>query len=318
MSNLSCSQPNSRSCLTCRRRKLKCDKQSPCSSCKKAHFDCSYQALKLTQRKKRSDSNAALKARLETLEHLVQDLNANAVKESGNQKLSLHILTDGNLKTSKRELGRLVVEEGESRYIENSFWVALSNEVGSHTIFGDIFYGQFLIDIKVSEIRNIVDEYSDDASDTGSQAYESSPWTGEQGFIYSFNSLVSNITAFHPNSDQISFLWRLFVDNVDPVVRMLHKPSMQTKIDNSRDKVAEVSKPFEALMFAIYFGSITSMTEVQCETTFHEGKDVLLCRYRFAVQQALARARFLNTHNLVTLQAIVIFLVRLILWYYES
>jgi hypothetical protein len=28
-----------------------------------------------------------------------------------------------------RELGRLVIQEGESRYIENSFWVALSNEV---------------------------------------------------------------------------------------------------------------------------------------------------------------------------------------------
>ena len=34
-----------------------------------------------------------------------------------------------DLKSPKRELGRLVVEEGESRYIENSFWVALSNEV---------------------------------------------------------------------------------------------------------------------------------------------------------------------------------------------
>jgi len=31
---------------------------------------------------------------------------------------------------AKRELGRLVVEEGEIKYIENSFWVALSNEVG--------------------------------------------------------------------------------------------------------------------------------------------------------------------------------------------
>jgi hypothetical protein len=97
----------------------------------------------------------------------------------------------------------------------------------------------------------------------------------------------------------------VFVDNVDPVVRMLHKPSLRTQMVKATDNLNGISTPFEALMFAIYFASITSMTEVQCDAMFHEGKEGLLCRYRFAVQQALARARFLSTHNLITLQAIV-------------
>lgn len=38
-------------------------------------------------------------------------------------------------------------------------------------------------------------------------------------------------------------------------------------------------------------------------------KDVLLKRYRFGTEQALARADFLNTNEIVTVQAFVLFLV---------
>ncbi|CAL3972910.1 unnamed protein product, partial [Diplocarpon coronariae] len=37
-------------------------------------------------------------------------------------------------------------------------------------------------------------------------------------------------------------------------------------------------------------------------------KDVLLKQYRFGVEQALAKAGFLNTEEIVTVQALVLFL----------
>jgi hypothetical protein len=141
MNALNHNPPNPRSCITCRRRKLKCDKQSPCSGCKKSRFECGYQVPKASQRKTRSDSNSALKARLEKLEHLVQDLSGNTAKDGAarHEKSSPYSLTASKRNVSKREMGRLVVEEGESRYIENSFWVAMSNEV-SDLFFGPRFY----------------------------------------------------------------------------------------------------------------------------------------------------------------------------------
>jgi hypothetical protein len=120
---------------------------------------------------------------------------------------------------------------------------------------------------------------------------------------------VPSLTAFHLQPDQVSVLWQVFKDNVDPIVRLLHKPSMQKHIMDAKENLGVVTLPLEALLFAIYFASITSMTEEQCYGLLHETRDGLLKRYRFAVEQAFARASMLSSHNIVTLQALVIFLV---------
>lgn len=104
-------------------------------------------------------------------------------------------------------------------------------------------------------------------------------------------------------------LWRVFDYQVDPVIRMLHKPTFERYVIKAKDNIAEISKPLESLMFSVYFASITSMTEKQCRAEVGEERNMLVGKYRLAVQQSLARADVLSTHNLVTLQALVIFLV---------
>jgi hypothetical protein len=156
-------------------------------------------------------------------------------------------------------------------------------------------------------IRDLLDLASEDGNGTPSP--DPRDWTGEQAYLYSFNSLTLNIQTFHPSLDQIMVLWRVFVDQVDPIIRMLHKPSMQVTILEAQHHLEGMSKPLEALVFAIYFASITSMTQDQCLAALGEDKVVLLSRYRFAVQQSLARAGFLNSHSALTLQALVIYLV---------
>lgn len=115
---------------------------------------------------------------------------------------------------------------------------------------------------------------------------------------------------FHPSPTHIIHLWSVFIVNIDPLVRLLHKPTTKERIIAIADNVASISdKPFEALLFAIYFASITSLTVEECRNTFYEEKETLLDRYRFAIQQALARATFLNSRTVVTLQALIIYLV---------
>ncbi len=131
-SNDDAALPHLRSCITCRRRKTKCDKGSPCSGCVKSQFECVYPPPRQSRRKPKVDSNVALKARLEKLEGLVKNLdNKDAPKDTGSRSevSSSETPSQNDPKNAKREIGRLVVEEGESRYIENSFWIALSNEV---------------------------------------------------------------------------------------------------------------------------------------------------------------------------------------------
>lgn len=63
-----------KSCLECRRRKIKCDKSIPCSYCVKVKIKCRYPAPKSTPNKVGSSSlsNEALSARIDGIENSLQ------------------------------------------------------------------------------------------------------------------------------------------------------------------------------------------------------------------------------------------------------
>jgi hypothetical protein len=74
------------------------------------------------------ETNQALKLRLERLESLVQSLNSCSASAKDEKSLPT-VSSNSFVRRNNADQGRLVVEGGESRYIENSFWITLSNEV---------------------------------------------------------------------------------------------------------------------------------------------------------------------------------------------
>jgi len=65
-----------KSCLECRRRKIKCDKSIPCSYCVKVKVRCRYPAPKSISNKDRNSSlsNEVLSARINGIENTLQCL----------------------------------------------------------------------------------------------------------------------------------------------------------------------------------------------------------------------------------------------------
>lgn len=159
-------------------------------------------------------------------------------------------------------------------------------------------------------MKQLLDDSSDDYRQTSQVDQSPSSSPGDQAYFFSFTSLASSLLSFHPSPDEIMILWRIFVDQVDPVIKMLHTPTMRKGIIEAKDDVTRISKPFEALLFSIYFTSITSMSEEQCLDYPRKNKEVVLSKYRHAVQQSFARAQFLSNHNVTTLQALILYLVR--------
>ncbi|KAI9821152.1 MAG: hypothetical protein M1827_003886 [Pycnora praestabilis] len=188
----------------------------------------------------------------------------------------------------EQEMGRLVVEDGKSRYVNNSFWAKLNDEV--------------------EDIRGVLNEPSDDEDDHESPESISATSGDQQGFIFGFSSQIATLHALHPPSSQIYVYWQLYLENVDPLVKLLHAPSMEKVILQAKDNPESISRGTEALLYSIYYAVVTSLDLAECSMIMGEDKRTLLGRYRFATEQALARASFLNSTVLVTLQAFVIFL----------
>ena len=65
----------------------------------------------------------------------------------------------------------------------------------------------------------------------------------------------------------------------------------------------------EALLFAMYYAAVTSLTEEECLQNFDDARSSLLARYRSATESALSNADLLSTKEIGTLQALAIFLV---------
>ncbi len=77
------------------------------------------------------------------------------------------------------------------------------------------------------------------------------------------------------------------------------------------DAVASLSsldRHTETLLFTIHYSALVSLSPDQCLGILGEAREVCLERYRFAVEQALARGNMLNTQDMTMLQAAVLFL----------
>ena len=103
-------------------------------------------------------------------------------------------------------------------------------------------------------------------------------------------------------------LWQIFLDNVNPMTKILHAPTMTKTLAQACEQLDNLPRGLEALMFAIYGFAVYTIDDDECEMKLGETRKILLARYRHATRKALARARFLNTSELIVLQALSLYL----------
>jgi hypothetical protein len=125
--------------------------------------------------------------------------------------------------------------------------------------------------------------------------------------IFSYRA-VSSLQHFHPSLPQAVTLFAAFTENVAPLVRIFHMPTLTHIYWDAIASLDSLDKHTETLIFAIHYTAVVSLTSEQCLSILHETREAALERYRFAVQQALARGNLLNTQSMTVLQAAVLFL----------
>jgi hypothetical protein len=114
----------------------------------------------------------------------------------------------------------------------------------------------------------------------------------------------------YPSGIQISALLDVYMTNVHTVMKVLHGPSLRAYL-SGESKSLDCSpgpKGLEALLFSIFHAAVTSLSDAECLRRLGEERQVLLRRYRLATELGLAKADFINTTEISTLQALVTFL----------
>jgi hypothetical protein len=159
-------------------------------------------------------------------------------------------------------------------------------------------------------VQEAEDEESDDDV-TDLEPVPPAPDSGQSGSnaaLFGFRALAYSLRSYHPTLPQAVNLFAVFTENVSPVIRLFHMPTMSKSYWDAIASLDSLDKNTEALLFAIYYSTTISLPNDQCISLLGLTREAATEKYRFGVEQALARADLLNTHSMVLLQAAVLFL----------
>ena len=118
------------------------------------------------------------------------------------------------------------------------------------------------------------------------------------------------VSTIHPEPVHIFRHWQLYLENVNPLLKVIHTPTMQGKIIEAASNTSNIEPNLEALMFSIYCMSTQSLSTETCQSIFGFPRNDLLQKYQFACQQALLNCQFLRSNNRDCLTALCLLLVR--------
>ncbi|KAL7813312.1 fungal-specific transcription factor domain-containing protein [Trichoderma gracile] len=288
------------SCLSCRQRKVKCDRHAPCINCVRTGRECSFIAPVRGKRKRTKPPKETLHARVKRYEEMLKAYGAKIEpcedgegsepemeSGSGSGTPEMGDVVPMKLQTGRaaEEKPKFIMKEGASRYFDSAIWSNLSDNF------------QHPESTNFNDVGEAIPLEPDSNLDESGLFFE--PETDR------FESLVK----LHLPTPLLSKLRDIYKDRVDPMMKILHLPTFWGTMTNALQRPLEMPKSLQALIFAFYLVAISSLTEEEAQNLFEMPLSVIVKRYRVATRQALVHARFLSTSNVMTLQAFSIFTI---------
>lgn len=127
-------------------------------------------------------------------------------------------------------------------------------------------------------------------------------------FPFSIGRSRTLLRKFHPPFEKANLLWHCFVQNIAPLVPILHKATATNMILEMCRDPQNVSEESEALILTIYLSAVISLTPEQCFTLLQVSREACVKKFVYAVEQALTGANLLQTDSFIVLQAAVLYL----------
>jgi hypothetical protein len=123
--------------------------------------------------------------------------------------------------------------------------------------------------------------------------------------------MVPDVLEFYPDIQLALRLWNVYVKSVDPVLKILHIPTVQSTVVATILEPRSAQSSTVALTFAIYFAALTAL----CHDDDHEPIDLpceklaLLNRYRISLDRLLVVTDLMSGPEIPALQALAIYVV---------
>ncbi|KAF3941272.1 hypothetical protein ABW19_dt0200310 [Dactylella cylindrospora] len=288
-------------CILCQQRKIKCDRKFPCANCARNGAHCVPAALVPRQRRRRFPERELL----ERLRHYESLLRQNKINFEPLHMPSTEHTPPGESGRPDLRTDRPAEERAGLKSKPVNLWHAMikstldPSDDGDDDYWSDDLGGSGFLNsddyVRESVVRKAWDfRYKNEGADN---------------LLFGSLGAITDLTTLHPNQGHIFKLWQIYLENVNPLLKVTHTPTLQPRIIDAISDLATVSPTLEALIFSIYSVSIISLTESECHNLFGSPKKVLLGGYQFGCRQALLNSNVLRSNDCECLTALYLYLV---------
>ncbi|KAH8821269.1 hypothetical protein F5884DRAFT_81820 [Xylogone sp. PMI_703] len=298
---------HSKPCVSCRKRKVRCDKARPCSNCSRLKQLCTYDTGDgvASGQETAPANDEDIRERLARLEALMASMmmreSSHSSPSSTNSQVEASQLGQGlnlqprlanasakllagtgagydhNSRPKHYPVGLKIFQEGCSRYYDSDFWPGLISEV--------------------EELRSL---FNIPPTSKGI-----SPWISLSSIGLQLPQNTLDIAAMHPTLDESNKLLQFFFKDVNPFLRIMHLSHFGKELDQYRRGTFFMPLEFEGLLFSVYTLAANNMSPQMAETIFGLNKCVLVERFHRATQIALTRVNFVTGESVNTMQALL-------------
>ncbi|KAL1886940.1 hypothetical protein Cpir12675_006829 [Ceratocystis pirilliformis] len=289
--------PRILACVLCQHRKIKCDRNTPCSNCIKANATCTPSTPAPARKRRRP--NQDLQERLARCEELLKTYyatsgSASSISTSSSTPLDCSTDTEPApyppKSTGFTQTGRVVMEDGTTRFTDNVLWSKFYDEL--------------------SAMRQIINTQDSGIEDTSLGSESASPDELTELMMKDYSNM--SLHDVQPEPVQMFRLWQVFLDRVNPLMKIIHVPTIQGYIVNAAG-YSSTSLPanYRPLIFAIFTMAVYSLTDIECRQMLGVPREDAIKKYSHGVRTALSNVNFMQTYDIPILQGLFLYSISL-------
>jgi hypothetical protein len=323
------------SCLECRRRKLKCDKQNPCTNCTKFSRECTFlaPALDSVSQQKLNEIKEKMGSLERVLEEDVAKRSQGQVRVKKERKTSIDLPGEDSSGTDtppaeyekEIEYTPLAVTDASYEDDANDDVLDLGIRIGKMRMgerLGGFVRPKFSEELTMmlahgpdertplEKEQNSIPPLADDPQDF----LEPGPTYINPGssFVLGDAGTRRSLIDFLPTKEAADRLVDSYHANVHYLCRVLYWPQFQLLYDNFWTTVLAGYEPqasTQAIVMAVLFSAVASMSDTHVTSLLGRPKRIAQDNFRLGTEVSLSNAQFLRTTKIETLQALVIYLI---------
>ncbi|KAJ5605528.1 hypothetical protein N7510_008309 [Penicillium lagena] len=274
-------RPGARSCEGCHQRKVRCDREVPCTNCSRYGMTCVYPTR---------DPDSAQKPLLFETSPTSSEATTGSAVDDGGGRAESEIQIQARPSASVNAI-ETASQRPSNRPPNKSTWEILLNNSDIEPLLQEESIGS---EAAPSHLR------------VNTTAYHRPP---TQPGAYAPLDRDSEPLDFYPDSQLALRLWDVYVKSVDPVLKILHIPTVQSAVVATILDPRSAQPSTVALTFAIYYAAVTALCHDDSDEPIDLPweKSVLLKRYQTALDRLLVTPDFMSRPEIAGLQALAIY-----------